>query len=69
MIGSAQEQAQPSTMVAEQGKGNQPAGPGAEDDVWDEERIEEALKVSKEMHIQVGYSSPLLLSRGLLLTP
>ena len=57
-MGTAQEQAQPSAMDAARGKGkgDQPAGPGAEDDVWDEERIEQALKVSKEMHIQVGCS-------------
>lgn len=32
----------------------QPAAPGNGEDVWDEERIEEALKTLKEMHIQVG---------------
>lgn len=32
----------------------QPSGsPNADDDVWDEERIEKALKTLKEMHIQL----------------
>jgi hypothetical protein len=54
-MGAAQEQSQPIAMDAGQGKGPQTAGPDVEEDTWDEERIEEALKVSKEMHIQVGY--------------
>lgn len=34
---------------------NDPAAASSSgEDVWDEERIEEALKVLKEMHIQVG---------------
>jgi hypothetical protein len=32
----------------------QPVTPSNGEDVWDEERIEEALKTLKEMHIQVG---------------
>ena len=32
----------------------QPAGSSNGEDVWDEQRIEEALKTLKEMHIQVN---------------
>jgi hypothetical protein len=34
--------------------GQQPEAPNAGEDVWDEERIEKALKTLKEMHIQVS---------------
>ena len=30
------------------------------EDVWDEERLENALKTLKEMHIQVCHSSPVI---------
>lgn len=47
----AQQQARASTQVKE----DLSAGQGAEEETWDEERIQQALKVSKEMHIQVRY--------------
>lgn len=51
-MASAQEQTQPSAANAGTEKGEQPAAP-AEEEVWDEERIEQSLKITKEMHIQV----------------
>jgi hypothetical protein len=49
----AQEKPQLSATDVGSGKGDQPA-PNAEEDVWDEERIEQGLKIAKEMHIQVA---------------
>jgi hypothetical protein len=49
---SAQEQAQAAAKDAKR-KGEQPPGSGTDEEPWDEERIEQALKISKEMHIQV----------------
>lgn len=46
-------QSKPPAMNAETRKGEQPAAAPTEEEVWDEELIEQALKVSKEMHIQV----------------
>jgi hypothetical protein len=46
---------EPSTAQAGTGKGEQSSAQNAEADIWDEERMEQALKISKEMHIQVGY--------------
>jgi hypothetical protein len=54
-MGPVHEQSQQSAADASPGKTEQPPGPDAEEDAWDEVRIEQALKVSKEMHIQVGY--------------
>lgn len=54
-MSSAQEKAQVAAKGTDR-KGQQPRGSGSTDeDPWDEERIEQALKVSKEMHIQVRY--------------
>jgi hypothetical protein len=39
--------------------GQQLADKGPEEDVWDEERLEKALKILKEMHIQVSSLLPL----------
>lgn len=54
-MAAPQEQSEQSATEANPGKSEQTAGSDAEEDIWDEERIEQALKVSKEMHIQVGY--------------
>jgi hypothetical protein len=56
VMGPVHEQLQQSASDVNLGKTEQPPGPEAEEDTWDEERIEQALKLSKEMHIQVGYS-------------
>ena len=53
-MAAPQEQSQQSDPDTNPGK-SEPAGSDTEEDNWDEERIEQALKVSKEMHIQVGY--------------
>lgn len=53
-MASPQEQSEQSATEANPGKSEQTAGSDAEEDIWDEERIEQALKVSKEMHIQVS---------------
>lgn len=67
--GMADAKQQKIQVSVDQGAAGQPPGPEQlAEEVWDEERLEKAMKTLKEMHIQVS-RMPKSLSGNLMMSP